>query len=393
MKGWIVFNGNIVLDVDFVHRHAERILDSHHVDAEVRDWRKVLLITAGWQRGEFDEAHLKQAFGEIGVPSRFEGKFDQNIQNLAVYHEFNSLKKAEPELYRQYHEKQQVIIKTKEFYRLKNNEFLRILREQLQYVKEMYPSVTLAELLAYDVAHHQADLHKFTERELLFHYCCHEIQDTLAAIVANDEKMIAICGEIERYFRSRSLVDESPHFIRIRDRLRQRILSANSIFLFGGNVAVLLNRLQFFRLTDVFHEALWRGTNFYSVSAGSMVLADKVIVYDDFWGDGQEQPRKEFEYFDHGVGLVTKLALFPHCLDRIQTDDPDNLSYLAHRFSSGLCVGLNQESFLLAETCRDEASGQVRERFVSLGTEDGVYVFDHSGAKRCYSGGAELPVG
>ncbi|MBI3890384.1 MAG: Type 1 glutamine amidotransferase-like domain-containing protein [Candidatus Wallbacteria bacterium] len=392
VKGWIVFNGNIVLDVDFVHRQADRILESHHVDPEVRDWRKVLLITAGWQRDEFDEAHLKRALTEIGIPSRFERGFDLNIQNLAVYHEFDAFKNSEPEIYRQYHDKQRIILKTKELYRLKNNDFLRILREQIQYVKNMYPGVTLAELLAYDVSHHQADLRKLAERELLFHYCCQEVQDTLSSIVANDEKMIAICGEIDRYFRSRSLVDECRTFIQIRDALRRRILSANSIFLFGGHVAVLLNRLQFFRLTDVFHEALWRGTNFYSVSAGSMVLADKIIVYDDFGAAGQEQPHREFEYFDKGVGLVTRVALFPHCMDRIQTDDPDNLSYLAHRFSSGLCVGLNQESFLLAETCRDETSGQVRERFVSQGTEDGVYVFDRNGNKRCYSNGEEVPV-
>ncbi len=392
MKGWIVFNGNIVFDVDFVHRQADRILESHHVDPDVRDSRKVLLITAGWQRDEFDEAHLKQAFGAIGIPCRFEGGFDTNIQNLAVYHEFNAFKKAEPEIYQQYHEKQQIVVETKEFYRLKNSEFLRILRKQLGYVKKTYPGVTLAELLAYDVAHHQADLRKFGERELLFHYCCQEVQDTLNSIVANDAKMISICGEIERYFRNRSLVDESPLYIRIRDALRERILSANSIFLFGGNVAVLLNRLQFFRLTDLFHEALWRGTNFYSVSAGSMVLADKIIVYNDVLGDEEEPPHNEFEYFDHGVGLVTRVALFPHCMDRIQTDDPDNLAYLAQRFSTGLCVGLNQESFLLAETCRDDASGQVRERFVSLGTKDGVYVFDRSGNKRCYSHGDEVPV-
>ncbi len=393
MKGWIVFNGNIALDVDFVRHHADRIRESHHVDSSVRDWRKVVLITAGWQQGEFDETHLKQAFSKIGIPSRFEAGFDSNIQNLGVYHQFNSFKEAEAEIYRQYHEKQQVIIKTKELYRLKNNNFLQNLREQLQYVKETYTGVTLADLLDYDVTHHQADLRKFTERELLFHYCCQEVQDTLAAIVANDEKMISICEEIERYFRNRSLVDESPLFIQIRDNLRQTILSANSIFLFGGNVAVLLNRLQFFRLGDVFHEALWRGTNFYSVSAGSMVLAEKIIVYDDFWGDGHARPRKEFEFFDRGLGLVTKVALFPHCMDRIQTDDPDNLSYLAHRFSSVPCVGLNQESFLLAETHRDKSSGRVRERFISLGTEDGVYLFDRSGTKQRHSHGQEVPVG
>lgn len=381
MKGWIVLNGNIVVDVDIVRQYADRILESHHVDEAVRQWRKVLLITAAWKKDEYKETHVKEALTRIGIPSRYEGGFDQNLQNLAVYHEFNRLRAADPALYRQYHEKQEVIIKTKEFYRRKNNDFLRILREQTAYVKEMYPDATLAGILAYDVMRHQGDLPRFSERELLYHYYCQDIQDTLRTIVDNDEKMVRLCREIERYFRARSRVDEHPLFIRIRDELTQRILSANSIFIFGGHVGVLLNRLHFFRLHNVFREALHRGTNFYAVSAGSVVLAEKLILFDDFWGDEETRPRKEFEFFDNGLGLVDKLTVFPHCRDRIQTDDPDNLAYLAHRFSSGPCVGLNEESFLLVEPYLDEQTGRVRDRFVSSGAGDGVYVFDRSGRK------------
>jgi hypothetical protein len=381
MKGWIVLNGNIVMDADVVYRNADRILQSHHVDETVRRWRKVLLITAAWKKDEYKETHIKEALSRIGIPSRVEGGYDQNIQNLAVYHEFNRLRADDPELYRQYHEKQEVVIKTKEFYRRKNSDFLRILREQTAYVKEMYPEATMADILAYDVARHQSVLPSFNERELLHHYYCEDIQDTLRAIVDNDEKMVRLCREIERYFRARSRVDEHPLFIRIRDELTRRILSANSIFIFGGHVGVLLNRLHFFRLHNVLREALQRGTNFYTVSAGSVVLSEKLILFDDFWGEGEERSRKEFEFYDNGLGLVTRITVFPHCRDRIQTDDPDNLAYLARRFSSGPCVGLNEESFLLLEPYQDEQTGRTRERYISCGEGDGVYVFDRDGRK------------
>jgi peptidase E len=358
----------------------------------VRTWRKVLLVTAAWQRNEHQESHVKQALADIGIPTRLVGEHDENIQNLSVYHEFNRFRRLEPELHRQYHEKQAVIIKTKEFYRRKNSEFVRMLREQVKLVKESYADVSLAEILGYDVVGRRRLLPRMSERELVYHYACRDIQDTLAKLVENDEAMVRLCREVERAFRVRSRVDENPLFISMRDELCRRILSSNSIFIFGGRVSVLLYRLWFFRLHDALREALWRGTNFYGVSAGSVVLAEKVILYDDFWGSEHGRPRKEFEFFDNGLGLVSQVTLFPHCQDRIQTDSADNLSYLAHRFSSGVCVGLNEQSFLLIEPVSDRERAHVHERMVSVGTEDGVYVFDRSGQKLRRDFGQEVLV-
>ena len=391
MKGYILFNGNIRLDVDFVWRYAHRILASHHVDPEVRQWKKVLLCTAAWQHNEFEEQHVKDALFRIGIPSRPDaGGMEGNVQNLSVYHEFKQFMADESAIERLFRESQDVIRRTKEFYRRKNNEFLRILRETVKYVRELFPQAALADVLAYDVVHARERLRRLDDRGLLFHYCCQDVQDTLAKIVENDAAQLRICTEIEAYFRDRSRLDENPRFIAVRDRLRTRVLSANTIMMFGGNLYVLLTCLRFFRLRNAFHEALFRGTNYYSVSAGSMALAEKIIVYDDFWGDGREQNRKEFEFFDNGLGLVSRITLFPHCMDRIQTDDADNLAYLANRFSTGPCVGLNEDSFLLAESFSDERLGCVRERYLSVGEKDGVYVFDRRGTKTVRMQGDEV---
>ncbi|PKK88489.1 MAG: hypothetical protein CVV64_18465 [Candidatus Wallbacteria bacterium HGW-Wallbacteria-1] len=392
MKGWIVVNGNLRFDTDFIGTHKEMLMSSHHVDPDVRDWRKVLLITAAWQKNEFQEGHIKQALESIGIPSRFDGGFDQNIQNLGLYHEFNDLRSREQDLYTRYHRKQDVIIRTKEFYTRKNDEFLQILRDQVGMIRANFDGSSLAGILDYDVLRHRSELSHYNEAELFYHYCCQDVQDTMSKIIENDNLMLKICNEIDDYFRDRSRIDENPDYIATRDRLRRNILSSNSIFLFGGNLPVLLNRLKFFNLRDVFQEALYRGTNFYTVSAGSMALSDKVIVFDDFGNDQSDGGKKEFEFFDRGLGLVNRVTLFPHCMDRIQTDDPDNLSYLANRFSTGPCVGLNENSFLLVETVREAETGGVRDRYVSVGKRDGVYVFDRSGHKHCRTFGQEIQI-
>ena len=99
--------------------------------------------------------------------------------------------------------------------------------------------------------------------------------------------------------------------------------------------------------------------------------------------DGQSLA--DFQLYDRGLLLVRDVQLFPHCMERIQTDDPDNLAYLARRFRHQVCVGLNQRSFLLLELAPRRAT--------SAGAEDGVYVFGPDGQKRCYRAGEEVPFG
>jgi len=152
-------------------------------------------------------------------------------------------------------------------------------------------------------------------------------------------------------------------------------------------VAVLYNRLNFFKLKDTFVEALRRGANFYTVSAGTGVMCNRIILYDDYAGDRQQV--HDCEFFDNGFGVVSKIQVFPHAMDRIKTDDADNLAYLAHRFDSSCCVGMNAESFLLQESTAD-AHGAQQERFYSVGEKDAVYVFDRQGRKVRKERGEEI---
>ncbi len=387
MRGSILFNGNVVREADFITRFRDRILSSSHEDPEIRKSKKVLMVTAAWKKDEYNESHIRGALNGIGVPSRWEGGNDVNIQNLGVYHDFNHWRSREPELYRQYHAKQEVMKQIKQFYRRKNSQLVALLREQQKMLRQTFPETSLGKALRYPVQSMRKDLATLAPRELQHHYWCQDIQETMNAIIANDAKMVDICNELDLSFQAASGVMQNPTYLETKKRLEERILSAASIFIFGGYVAVLYNRLNFFKLKGAFVEALRRGTNFYTVSAGTGVLCNSIILYDDYGLD--RHVASDFEFFDNGFGMVTKVQFFPHCMDRIKTEDADNLAYLAHRFRSSCCVGLNQESYLLAETVATR-DGSLRERFTSMGEKDSVYIFDAMGRKILKKQGEEL---
>jgi len=389
VQGSILFNGNVVREADFITRFKDRILSSNHEDGAVRASKKVLMVTAAWKKEEHNEGHIRAALNGIGVPSRYDAHgYDTNIQNLSVYHDFNHWRAKEPELHRQYHAKQDVIKQIKQFYRRKNSQLVSLLKEQNALIKQAFPETSLGAVLRYPVQATKKDLSQLNPRQLQYHYWCQDAQETMKSIVANDAKMVDICNELDLSFQAASGVMQNPLYREIKPRLEERILSANSIFIFGGFVAVLYNRLNFFKLKGALVEALRRGTNFYTVSAGTGVLCNSIILYNDYGDD--RQVARDFEFFDNGFGLVTKVQVFPHCMDRIKTDDPDNLAYLAHRFQSANCVGMNQESYLLMETFQEGA--EVRERATSVGEKDGVYLFDRMGRKTVKRTGEQIPL-
>lgn len=387
MKGRIVFNGNIQLETEFVARFQQQLRESQHADASVRDSRRTLLITAAWQKRELDEAHVREALYGIGIAPVYQG--EENVQNLSVYHLFNQLRQADPELYQRYHAKQQVLQQVKRFYREKNSGLIRILQNQIALLRESFPQLSLFQMLQHDIASAQPQLSQYNPWQLLYHYACQDIQASMDKIRANDDQMLAVCHEIDDAFFSASGLRQHPLYLRMRDQLRERILSANAIFIFGGHIAVLANRLNFFQLQESFAEALERGTDFYTVSAGSLCLCDYLVVFDDEsreWSpDGK---MADYELFDKGFGLVTKVQLFPHCRDYIALDDPDTIAYTSARFQRSRCVGLDQRSFLLMETYQHE--GQEFERFVSAGQDEGLYLFAPSGQVEVVPYGTEL---
>ncbi len=369
MRGAILFNGNAETVDDLVQAAAPLLLSSRHEDPDVARSRNVLLVTAAWGEREHDEAHVKRALNSIGLGSRFEGGFDRRLVNLSLLHEVQDMARTAPRLAEAWVEERRVAEMARSFYLEHNAHLIQLFRRTLAVGKREDPTLTVARLAA-DQGHGS---------RLLRYALSRELRQALDTLEANDDHLVDLLDQIEQRAFDAAGLAYDPAWRAAQGRLEQRILSANSIILFGGHLDLLLDALRFFRLRDALSEALRRGVQIVAMSAGAMVLCERVIIYDDL-----ATRRRDFQLYDRGLALVRDIQLFPHCMERIQTDDADNLAYLARRFRHHACVGLNQRSFLQFEL--------EPRRAISYGGGDCVFVFDPDGRKISYHRGEQIQV-
>ena len=261
----------------------------------------------------------------------------------------------------------------------KNGFYTAQMRRAFEHLCQFQPKTQLSEVLANTPLKGHRIPGRFRGIELLSDFLVEDLGDTVSRLVENDHRLTRLITDLDHQFREGVGLAYHPLWRELRARLEQTLLKSSTVIIFGGHLEELHRSLTFFDLRGAFVESLRRGTTFITVSAGSLIMCERIIVFNDFASGN------EFQLFDRGFGMVRNLQVFPHCDDRIQVDDPNNLAYLAHRFGEQRCVGLNEGSFLLLD--QDEA-GTAR----SMGTDDGVYVFDRSGRKRRYDYGEELPL-
>lgn len=372
MRGAILFNGNAETVEDLVRSAAPLLLSSRHDDPEVARSRQVLLVTAAWAEREHDEGHVKRALNSIGLHSQFEAGFDRALVNLSLHHELRGIARTSPQPLEVWLEGRKVAESARAFYLEHNAHLIQLFRRTLAAGKREDPTLTVARL-ASEQGHYGAG------DRLLRYTLSRQLRQALDTLEANDDHLVGLLDDIEQRAFDASGLAFDPAWRAAKARLEQRILAANTIMLFGGGLAKLLDALRFFRLREALGEALRRGATIVAMSAGAMVLCERVIVYDDM-----AATRRDFQLYDRGLALVRDVQLFPHCTERIQTDDPDNLAYLARRFRHHACVGLNQRSFLLFEPGA--------RRGTSVGDADAVVVFDPEGRKLSYHRGEAIAV-
>ncbi|MFZ5481750.1 MAG: Type 1 glutamine amidotransferase-like domain-containing protein [Myxococcota bacterium] len=376
MRGRIVFNGNIRGHAEFLDRVRPLVLGA----AQGRP-PKVLLVTAAWGRGEYDEAPIRAALNAIGVPSDWQGGVDRNVSNLCAWHVWQSYLKARPAVAAVDAELRDVEEATRAFYVEKTSFHADRVRRAVRFARARIPGFQLGKLPLVDRDSLRPES-SLSGEALLARALARELVHDLADLVQNDARMLDALEEAEEMLPARTGLRFDPLWREERAKLEARILEADAIVIPGGEPADLLAPLRFFDLRPALRETLRRGASFFTVSAGSLVMCERMIVYDDYSSD---PARREFRLWDRGLGLVGGLQVLPHCMDRIHTDDPDNLAYLSRRFASHLCVGLNEESFLLVEPGTPRA--------VSVGEHDGVYVFGPDGVKWKYHRGETIPMG
>jgi hypothetical protein len=334
-------------------------------------------VTAAWGPREYDESAVRQALNDVGVPSEWSGEHDRNIANLCAWHGWRAYLDRHPDVAAVDQELREVEEATRQFYVEKTSFHGARVRRAVASARSRLPTFRLGDL-PLQPREHARPAATLDGQPLLARALARELVHDLTDLVENDQRMMAALGQAGDTLAERTGLWLDPDWRTERARLEARILGADAIMLFGGDPGALLHALRFFDLRPALQESLRRGATLLGVSAGSLVLCERMIVYDNFHPD---PAHREFRLVDRGMGLVPGLQVLPHCMDRIHTDDPDNL---ARRFSSRVCVGLNEESFLLFQPGVPSAT--------SVGEHDGVYVFGPDGHKRRHARGDDVPL-
>ncbi len=369
MRGKFLFNGNIGSPTLLADR--------------ARPWLKapnggppkVLLITAAWGQGEYGEQGIRDALNAAGIPSAWSDGFDANIYNLCVWHVWRDYLARHPRVAAIDAEIRSVQEATRRFYVEKTSFHAQRIRQAARFARDKLGDFQIGRLPLVHADSVQA-VAAMSGRDALHRALVRELVHDLTDLVENDRRMMAALADEEAVVAARTGLRVDADWQQQQRVLTDRILRADVVLLLGGDPDALLNSLRFFDLGPPLLETLRRGATLISVSAGALVLCERMIIYDNYSPD---PARREFRLYDRGLGLVGGLQILPHCMDRIHTDDTDNLAYLARRFSSQLCVGLNEESFLLVDPAVPRA--------YSVGQHDGVFVFGADGVKWRYDRG------
>lgn len=116
-----------------------------------------------------------------------------------------------------------------------------------------------------------------------------------------------------------------------RQELGETLGACSALVIAGGHVAVLLNRLRLFGVTDLLGEqpvVAW--------SAGAMALAERVVLFHD----RPPQGAGNAEILDLGLGLARGVQPLPHAEARLRLADPVRVSLLARRLAPAACIAL-----------------------------------------------------
>ena len=371
MRGRILFNGNGGLEL--VSRAAPYV----NAAACGRQAR-VLMITAAFGAGEYDEAPIRSALYAAGVTPDWQGSHDRNVYNLCAWHTWRDFLARRPDVGEVHSEIASVTEALRSIYLEKTAFHADLIRRAARAGRERVPGFALGKVRDRDFLRPEAVQQG---AELFARALGRELIASIDALVQNDARMLEAFSDAQQQLLARTGLRLDPEWREVRAGLEERILAADALFFFGGSPTQLLAPFRFFDLGPALLESLRRGATFVASSAGALVLCERMIVYDAHAADPLT---RDFQLLDRGLGLVGGLQILPHCMDRIQTDDGDNLAYLARRFSQRICAGLNQDSYLLIELQGPSAT--------SVGEHDGVYLFGEDGVKTCYRRGDRVPL-
>lgn len=292
-----------------VSEHAPEALEAGHVAT----------ITAGWEERELEDQELVEHLGG-------------RVLNLELFRRAEDVFQRDPELFQAMLQRHDRMRRLQRLYRLRLAHSLAAARELLG----RRPNDGLDEMLE------------------------HEIDDAVELVRLLDAQHLGRLRELHAAFDEEWRPSERDDIARHRREVLQVLGDAGALFLAGGHVVILLNRLRLFDLAPHL-EAL----PVFAWSAGAMALTDRVIAFHDSPPQGPGDP----ELIEQGLGIVPRVVALPHASRRLRLDDPVRVELFARRFGPGPCVALDERTGL----CWDGEAAEPFEDTRVLG-ENGAVV-------------------
>ncbi len=260
----------------------------------------VVLITAGWRHDEGEVESLQRVAGSSAL-------------HLPIYRWFDELMTSQPALANAWRLRQAKVLELKALHRLR-------LLPAIDALRQMMDRVSAGSEIARPQFQWSLDHLRELDQQLLDH----------AAVISRQHP------EVLRPW-------EHPAVAAIHQRVAEAFAGSRAILVAGGHVAVLRNRLEFFGLRPLLHQAVARGTSVIAWSAGAMCLTDRIVLFYDDPPDGAGHP----ELLDRGFEMADSVVLLPHCRERLTLSDRRRVSLLATRFAPDACLGLENGAWLV----------------------------------------------
>jgi peptidase E len=278
----------------------------------------IVSITAGWRDSEGEIEDLQ---ADIGHP----------IEDLMIYHRAEEIFARETELRALQRERQDQLLELQRLYRMR-----------------LTPAMQAARNLLRDQG--RTDLLRLEQRA------------AISQVRALDRHHMARIASIHRQFDERRAALDIHTATAQRDKVLEKVADAGLILIAGGHVAVLLNRMRLFRLSDSL-----LNKPVIAWSAGAMVLGERIVLFHDDAPQGE----RDAEVLDAGLGIVHKLIPLPHAKSRLDWSSRTRMALFSRRFAPAVCCTLDSGSMIRIESGHLESGRIVSAVASSVMTRSG----------------------
>lgn len=375
-SGWITLNGNVRSEWDLIWFTKQFLNNPKTKNNYLNNTKKTLLITAGFEAGkELDDKHIRSHYTKNNINWN-------NISNLEVLTEFYKFKNSQEGHFANEYINFTNWMKNRFDLNKPNSDLLFKIHTTLHKVRQDYPSIQLQDLfyasepniekkinLIWNKTNRNTRENRISQTFDFLNKCPFtkkNIRNYFNQLKEYDNWFFNEWEKETNKFFNNTKIENNHHWNHIRNKLNDKIINSASIFLWGGNWEYMLNVLNFFKLDKSMQYAKSQGTNFYGMSAGTLIMADRVYDLSQ-----RTDPKGFIIPHRPGLNLTKNLTYYTHIQDfkHIRDNNYDTQTTISLR-TNNPTLGLIRNSVALID----------HDTIYSIGS-DPVYLFDDRGWK------------